>query len=399
MSIGHMKENSSYEYLDLPGTANLGSSRVDRRAGKGVTVTAVQPKLVIVADDLTGAADASAPFAARGMKTTIPLAGPLRPGPEVVAQVTDTRWRSGHDAAQLIAAAVRQAQAWRAMRLFVKVDSTLRGNVRSEVAAAATAWGAREIVAAVAFPQQGRIVRHGRLNVWGKDQGRVADLFPTGTVVLDAVNDHDLLQIAAQVNRASPAGRMVVGSAGLARALAAVMRPGPFGPRPWRPAAGVLVAVGTTHPVTRAQAQALIEAGVVRIGIGPRDLGPSAAATSVREAISVLQQSGAVLVSTDCGDPPVVDPGRLASALNRTVRGIVQAVPSAALVLTGGATALSVSTALGARELRLLGEFDAGIAVGELILDDHTVLVMTKSGGFGGPDLLRIATTTLEASR
>ena len=57
------------------------------------------------------------------------------------------------------------------------------------------------------------------------------------------------------------------------------------------------------------------------------------------------------------------------------------------LVLTGGSTAVAVSRALGASGIRLFGEIEAGVPVGALIgPSPHTVV--TKAGGFGGPNAL-----------
>jgi uncharacterized protein YgbK (DUF1537 family) len=63
------------------------------------------PQLVIVADDLTGAADASASFANAGLSTVIHLSSAAIPNADVVAISTESRDLSGTGAA----AAVRTA--------------------------------------------------------------------------------------------------------------------------------------------------------------------------------------------------------------------------------------------------------------------------------------------------
>ena len=57
------------------------------------------------------------------------------------------------------------------------------------------------------------------------------------------------------------------------------------------------------------------------------------------------------------------------------------------LVLTGGSTAVAVSRRLGASGIRLAGEVEAGVPVGTLI-GPKAYTVVTKAGGFGGPDTL-----------
>jgi len=49
------------------------------------------PQLVIVADDLTGAADTGACFASAGFATVIPLSGTTMPNADVVVLSTESR--------------------------------------------------------------------------------------------------------------------------------------------------------------------------------------------------------------------------------------------------------------------------------------------------------------------
>jgi uncharacterized protein YgbK (DUF1537 family) len=57
------------------------------------------------------------------------------------------------------------------------------------------------------------------------------------------------------------------------------------------------------------------------------------------------------------------------------------------MVLTGGATAVGVARRLGATGIRLDGEVETGVPMGTLIGPRPYPLV-TKAGGFGGPDTL-----------
>jgi uncharacterized protein YgbK (DUF1537 family) len=64
------------------------------------------------------------------------------------------------------------------------------------------------------------------------------------------------------------------------------------------------------------------------------------------------------------------------------------------LVLTGGATAVGVARRLGASGIRLEGEVETGVPMGALI-GPRPYPVVTKAGGFGGPDTLVRAVETL----
>lgn len=364
------------------------------RTGRTVTDDAVHElhRLAVVADDLTGAADAAAPFADRGAEVSVVLDGPPPRGTEVLALVTDGRWRAPGDAAARAASAVATARHWGASRLFVKVDSTLRGNVRAEVAGALAAWGPSPVVATPAFPAQGRVVADGRLHLHGDVQVReVATSFPDDVPVSDARDEADLLALA---RRAAAEGAVAVGSAGLARALAAVLAPGRAVPRRPHDVVGVLVVVGTTHAAGRAQADLLVRAGV------PCRALTDGAVDGLTELAGRLAEGGRVLLTTplppadlDVDGPAAQD---VADALGRAAVALLTAAPACALVVTGGSTALAVARALGASALRLLGEVSAGVALGELVGGARTVPTVLRSGGFGAPDALLRAVELLE---
>ncbi|MGY1836506.1 four-carbon acid sugar kinase family protein [Blastococcus sp. SYSU DS0510] len=349
-------------------------------------------RLVVLADDLTGAADAAAPFAVRGLDVSVALAGDPSPDVDVLALVTDNRWRPAEEAAVRMRAAVERVRGRRPDLFFLKVDSTLRGRVRADVRVALDAWGSRNAVATPAFPAQGRTVHEGALLVHGRTT--VDDItahFPAGVRVVDARTHDDLLRIARDV---LDDGAVAVGSGGLARALADVLVPTP-GPRrvPALTVTGVLLVVGTTHAATLDQVTVLLEAGADRIVVDGRAPWP------VEAAARALRDGRRVILTSEVAEEVAADSAEaaaLAEHLARVVAAIVADAPSVGLVLTGGATALAVSAALGAEELRLLSEVTEGLPLGELLAGDRRIPVVTKSGGFGTPNSLNRAAEALE---
>src|SRR5919206_4013026 len=94
----------------------------------------------VIADDLTGAADCGIAFAAAGLPTFVAVGvAPAPASAQVVAVDTDTRRGGAADAAERTRAAAAQAVAQGARVLYKKIDSTLRGHVGAEIAAAARA--------------------------------------------------------------------------------------------------------------------------------------------------------------------------------------------------------------------------------------------------------------------
>ncbi len=272
------------------------------------------PRVAVIADDLTGAADAGVHFA----PAAVAFHGSPLPDADVVVADTESRGIDAADRVRTSAAALAGARV-----LLKKIDSTLRGDVRAEVAAALEGSGRSRAVVAPAFPAMGRVTAGGV---------QYADGEPVGELdgAVDARTDADLDAVVAGVD--DPAEVLWVGTAGLARALAAAY-PGPSAmPEPWT-ATDFLVVVGSTHPAALAQAQRAEAAG-----------------------LCVVAEVAAV-------------------------------EPGTCLVLTGGHTAITVARRLGATGLELHGEIEPGVVAGRLIgPQPHPVI--TKAGGFGDPDTL-----------
>jgi uncharacterized protein YgbK (DUF1537 family) len=294
-------------------------------------------EILIIADDLTGAADCGAACAARGLETVVALDDSDGiPRTEVLAFDANTRGMTAEKAAAETARIVRE---YPARIVYKKIDSTLRGNVAAEVAAALEAYrglGHPEAgaVVAPAFPSMGRTTKGGRMYV----RGVAIECGEIGLRLEDAETDEDLRGIVAKW-RDHQAGVVWVGSAGLARWLVPERR------RRARPAvpkiAGpIVIAVGSPSQRALEQAEALREAGVGNDVI------------LIGEAISLAELIARI-------SPPI-----------------------GGLVLTGGETARAVLSRLGIRALRVVGEVETGVPM--LRAEGSWQLpVVTKAGDFG----------------
>src|SRR4051812_26150432 len=117
----------------------------------------VAPRLVgLVADDLTGATDAAVQFAVEGWSAHVlcnPAARPEIPDgvPSLLAVVTGVRAAPDDEAAAGTARAVRGLLARGCDRLYVKIDSTMRGSVAGQLRGALAAWAGKHPTAIVMF--------------------------------------------------------------------------------------------------------------------------------------------------------------------------------------------------------------------------------------------------------
>ena len=380
----------------------------------------------IIADDLTGAADTGVQLVRVGYRTAVAFRGaPVPPAGDLdaVALDTDSRAMPAGFAAKRVLEAARAVRD--ARLVYKKLDSTLRGPVAAELAAALEATGRDRAVVAPAFPSAGRTTVGGVQLVRGvpvheteaKSDPRtpvreghiptllapsfpsiaslgVEDLTDPSTVrrtlhsarcvVADAGRDEDLETLVRAVPR--PSEVLWAGSAGLALALGSVY-PGPHARTSLAtpdPVHKVLVVVGSLSRVSRRQLQSLAqEYGFVAATVDGRSGAVEEALAYARAALS--GSACAAVHSTDNRDASGA--GSFIETLGEVVACLSEEGHFDALVLTGGETALGVARRLGAVGIRIEGEVEPGIPVGTLI-GPSPYRVVTKAGGFGEPGSL-----------
>src|SRR5215212_1586408 len=150
------------------------------------------------------------------------------------------------------------------------------------------------------------------------------------------------------------------------------------------PVRTVLIVVGSLSGVAREQVRRLVgEYGNVDIPVGVGE------AYAVQEAVETAREAPAG------GACVVVRSPEERSASSESILGELAEVAALlseeglfeGMVLTGGATAVGVARRLEASGIRLEGEVELGVPMGALI-GPRPYPVVTKAGGFGGPDTL-----------
>ncbi|PWS34216.1 Hrp-dependent type III effector protein [Falsiroseomonas bella] len=337
-------------------------------------------RLRLLADDLTGALDATAPFAASAGHA-LPVA--LETPPDAGALDADTRDGPANAARSRASALAPWLAGGRPA--FRKLDSLLRGHVAAELAASA-AGGFSSLVIAPAFPGQGRRMREGRLlladGTAGPDLGALlpaAGLRPrrlaagevpggAGAWLCDVETEADL---AALARADLPQPVLWAGSGGLARALA-----GP-GRAAHPPAGPLLLLCGSRH----ARAAAMLP------GLGQAVLRPASVAqageAARRAAAALGDGQGAALSLQAAGDAP----GAIWRGLAETFAGLP---PPPLLGVVGGRSLRDLCLALGVMALDVAGEVRTGLPLSRLRGGpwDGTPLI-SSSGAFDDRGLFR----------
>jgi uncharacterized protein YgbK (DUF1537 family) len=346
--------------------------------------------LAVIADDLTGAGDASVQFAKRGWRTLLALDSmsldPLvdSSGPSVIAVTTDCRALTNNAAETRTKNALIALIAAGAERVFVKIDSTMRGSVPGQVAGAIAAWQTRHAdaraIVCPAYPAMGRTIESNRLLVngepvertaFGRDPvspvttGDMSVLLPISPCISirDAATDADLMAIASSISE-SGWSVIAVGSGGLAGALAGVWcasarenaRPA-NDLIPKRKNPRILLQVSSLNPVSHAQ--------VARLK------------ATYPEVVVLLPPSERR------------DPATVAATLARECAEQIGREEWDILGLIGGDGARETLAQLGASGIRIVDSLVEGIPFGLVVggQADGTP-VFTKAGGFGAEDAL-----------
>ncbi len=119
------------------------------------------PKIVVIADDLTGASDTGVQFAKQGLKSLVLISLPDPPADldeDVLIVDTQSRALPPAEAYGKVAQAVGLfKERGRFQALYKKIDSTLRGNLGPEIDALMDVCGFELAVVAPAFPKNGRM--------------------------------------------------------------------------------------------------------------------------------------------------------------------------------------------------------------------------------------------------
>lgn len=415
------------------------------------TTSAYMTQVLIIADDLSGAADCAGAFVKAGLETLVLIDRQAEPGADAeAAQVisidADTRRLPGPEAARIHLDIYNRHRS-AGQLLYKKIDSTLRGHFAQELGSIIDQAGLA--IVAPAFPQAGRVTRNGHqyLNdtplelteIWRgegitgtahipsmlarhgiKSASICIDEIRQGAqrlrallekcardsvqaIVCDVEADDDL-QAIAQASIPLSIRRFWVGSAGLANYLPAAAhaaaKPVLFAPA--KTMGSILTVVGSLSSVSRAQAEYLLAAGQMeRVDVPASVLRHGKLHPQWRELRNALDMSlrkhRDLLIMIGMEEPVNMGEGaRLCRALASLAAPLAGQI--GAVILTGGETARAILSAMGSTGLRLVGEIEPAVPLC-VALGIKPIPVITKAGAFGSRETLFRCYETLRQAR
>ncbi len=403
-------------------------------------------KLLVLADDLTGALDTGIQFTAGHANTRVVLDAryPLSkadPSVQVLVIDTESRHLSPENAAGIVQNIVRQAVDLKVPYLYKKTDSALRGNTGAELAAALEASGEHQLHFISAFPRAKRTTAGGiqlidgvpvAESVFGQDpfepvlHSAVAEILAeqtatavtsvplgdmvsekAGIAVYDAATDDDI-RFRAQELKSAGKLKLLAGCAGFAAMLPGMMELS--GAKEVQPqyASSFLVACGSVNPITIAQLDEAERQGFRRIRITPEQAltpgwfeGPTGEAL-LAEWADLLKSGKNCILDTnpapggetayDFAKKQALSLEEMRVQIARTMGRIIQMLLArgvqSTLLITGGDTLMGFMQTVGVSEIVPVRELVTGSVLSLVEIGGAIYNIISKSGGFGEKTLV-----------
>jgi uncharacterized protein YgbK (DUF1537 family) len=371
-------------------------------------------KMLVLADDLTGALEVGAKYACEGIASLVTTELSLSPrgledDVQVLAIDTDSRHLSPSEAGRRVYVLATVARERRFRYVYKKTDSTLRGNIGRELESLSAAYGGLPVVYSPAYPEMGRTVEHGTLYINGlpvsetgfaldslnpnreshiptllASQSRLAvhspplldesgEILP-GIHVWDGTTEEDVLA-CARLLLGKPALCLIAGPAALAHCIAKLVD------WPRKELARLpsiercLIVGGSRNEVSIRQIEHAL-AGKFH-SVSPSSAGEAFANPSWYILRPDVEMAG--------------NPLERARRMGEIVRGILEECAPEALFIVGGDTARGIVQALGSPSLYPIGEVVPGVPLSRIARTSKRtadMYLVTKSGGFGPVDIV-----------
>lgn len=406
-------------------------------------------KLLIIADDFTGALDTGIQFVKKGIETRViigtELDGLLPSCPAQVLVVdSETRPMAPGEARRVVARIVRQALEAGVEVIYKKTDSALRGNVGSELSGVLEGAAGKRIYYIPAFPDVNRITRKGVHYIDGiklEDSGFGRDPFDPVTcsyipdilagqtdipvtvversqkipaasggqeiLVFDVSENEDIRERAAQL-KALGELCLLAGCAGFAAFLPeALGLTGTYGRQIFRTDC-FLAACGSLNPITKRQVEYARDNGFYRRNLLPGEkLQPgyyeTAGGRRLMDDLAVrLREEKRVVTDTfDLeGQESVAeytarmgidrDTVRfsISGCYGKIVKYLFEQDLDMTVLMTGGDTLMGFMKEIGVNQISPVAEVGQGTVLSRLHWEGRVLQVISKSGGYGETDVL-----------
>lgn len=373
--------------------------------------------VVIIADDLSGAAELAGVARGAGLRAEVQTRfDPATPA-DVVAVDTDSRTMAEGDAVARVREVTERVMAARPDWIYKKTDSVLRGHVAAECRTVAEVAGLSRVLLVPANPNRRRIIRHGRYEVEGVPldrspfaadpqwPARTADverlLRSEGGTVRALRHDEplpgrgigipDVWEAAQLRDRAREVDGSVL-AAGASEFFTMLLRRAPVAARPIPEMTArselTLFVCGSHAAWSGGRLRECQRHAVPFVPMPRRVFADDHAADEIVDwaslASDALAVTGSAMLSVGGEKIPGLPGGLLEGRLADAARRVLGRVTVGHLLLEGGATAAAVLRECGWNRLRVGREVAPGLAWMEVV-DAPAPLLLIKPGSYPWP--------------
>lgn len=401
-------------------------------------------KLLIIADDFTGALDTGVQFAAGGAETRVVTNteydfNSVDENVQVLVLDAETRHLSQEEAYKVVFYITKKAYGSGIPFIYKKTDSALRGNIGSELKAVLDATKQTSLHFLPAFPKMNRVTRNGihyidgvpvHESVFGRDPfepvkdsyipeiirsdvpvtviRKMEDWSGTpGIMVYDASTEEELRAKGKFLMNAGEL-HIMAGCAGFAGVLPSLLKLGGGKEKKVTLAKRFLVACGSVNPITGKQLDYAERHGFERIRMKPQQkLETDYYQTEEGKEIltqwnDICGRKSCIIIDTNDlpGHSDTLDYAReqgitmeelrvrISSTLGYVVKELISLGLEATLLITGGDCLTGFMKHIGREEITPVREMAPGTVLSEIAIEGRTFAVISKSGGFGCSTLM-----------
>lgn len=406
-------------------------------------------KLLIIADDFTGALDTGVQFASKGIKTKVVIYDSNKKLIEkedndinVLVVDAETRHLVKEKAYDIVYDIVKKSKKENIKFLYKKTDSALRGNIGSELAAVLEASNENSLPFIPAFPKMNRITKNGihyidntpvnesvfgqdpfepvkyssvKKNINSQNKVKVVEIHhldevienKNGILIYDAQRENDLVDIAQHLKDSNKC-TIMAGCAGFAAVLPKILNLSGNTKFDVNLYEKLLVVCGSVNPITKRQLEYGEKCGFKRIHLMPKQK-LTEQYWSSKEGLNQIHQIKIDCTNNDCF---IIDSNdrndrnetfdyakskgmsieQARKSISETIGFILKKILdediNSTLLVTGGDTLLGFMKTIGIKELVPIYEIALGCVLTQLEYNGKKYNVISKSGGFGSNNLL-----------
>lgn len=401
-------------------------------------------KLLVIADDFTGALDTGVQFSSRGIQTLVSteiesVYDAISKNIEVLVLNTESRHLSFDKAYEKTKMIIKNAKKAQVPYVYKKVDSALRGNISAEIKAVLDTSEQEVIPFLPSYPKMNRVLINGHLYIDGvlvsesvfaddpyepvtesnivrrleQEAGIKATLVSNcevpkqakGVCVFDAQTDEALLTLATMFQKQNLLN-VTVGCAGFAKIIADQLFPNGK-EATYTLEKPVVVLCGSINPITKKQIDYVEKKNYPRISLSATQLLESHYWESengqkeIEEYLYLMANQSLIVFETFSNqtmkhiETAKTEKGlatkdyrfRIGESLGKLTEALWTKNQVSTFLFTGGDTLFQSMEVLGVTGIKPMVEISPGVVLSVIKWNAREIQVITKSGGFGEVDL------------